>query len=207
MNGLSLCVLCCLFPLLGQCCIELSGIGNGSSADDVYSLDYIKNNSWPLDSVWFTFYRPLVVGNLENRETPIGIRASLYISLAIYNVLSYYDDTAIEFWARKDIMDSRRRCNYNNTNSSELFEYHRSIAMGYTMVWTIPYFLDEGSNTSINLLTGFGLDYDICDHYIDSCNDISTPWGIANAVFNEIVEYSSNDGFNADGSSCGCRAY
>ena len=63
--------------------------------------------------------------------------------------------------------------------------------MPYSIAQTVPYFLPASSNTSINLLASYGLDLNICDDSQDC--DISTPWGIAKVVFDEIAQFSDDN--------------
>ena len=188
-------------------CLELRGIGN--STEDVYAMEDLSN--FALGRVFFFFWFRLLGARdpdvLELRETPIQIRVLAYEAISAYNLLSHYDDVALEFWAREDVANLRRRCNDDDTDS-DLFELHKSVAFGYLGCWLIPILLPEVLDDAIEILESNGLDSGICDD--GACDGVlgddpdldllATPWGLAYAVFKESEEYILFDGWNQDGS-------
>lgn len=89
---------------------------------------------------------------LAERETPIQFRTVLLQIINVYNQLSYYDDVALEYWARQDVADTRRRCN----NDDQLFQLHKQVALAYVTCWSALTLLPEVFEDANNILSTYG---------------------------------------------------
>ena len=197
----------------------MNGIGNGD--DDVYTTEDLSS-----------FYDVgTVLGGLVSAalgtgapflyETAVSIQLAMYGLITDYNTLSYYQVSAIEFFGRRDISESRRFCQPNETDSDEvdLFNLHQGVAYAYIVYYQFRDRYPTARDFYVdNFMTPRGINATICDEYkYDSetgdvptgdaddgdeygCLDTSTPWGLANVISNEILLFTANDGWNTDGS-------
>ena len=180
-------------------CVELQGIGDDPS--DIFSPSAI---SVPTGFVFFQYFASIgAIGGINNfLETPVLARVTMYDAISFYSTAAAFEENSLEFFARQDISDERRRCqpsDTTNTTQTDLFTLHRSVALAYT-VYFINYFRYPDANTLYynNYMIGIGLDPFICDN--NSCDgDISTPWGLAYVIGKEIDDFGAVDGWNGGG--------
>ena len=199
-------------------CIDLNGIGEGES--NVYTLADLSTFYDPGAVVNGLGITDFVTGVTREYETAVSIQLATYGTITYYNVLSYYQVTAVEFFGRRDISQARRFCQPDETdsNQTDLFNLHQLVALAYVIYYQFrdryPSAVDFYKE---NFMSPRGLNATLCDEfkyssdsgngnnnesYIDAfgCLDSSTPWGLANIVCNEILLFTENDGWNTYGS-------
>lgn len=133
-------------------------------------------------------------------EAPIEIRIAAISRLAAYNLGAAYHNASLDFFARTEVSDDRRRC---LDGDPELLELHRVVSMLFVWAYSrgrVEYEFTLHKPEELRAIVGeWGLDFDRCPSG-PGCDDISTPWGFARVLGDEILDYGTRDGWNSDGS-------
>lgn len=115
----------------------------------------------------------------------------------IYGAAAAFEETALELFGRKDVSESRRRC---QDLDHDLFAQHRQVTLAYSTVWHLITFIPTVAKEIRELAVDvFKMDLDICESQDHDCTDITTPWGMAHLMLQDSIEIFSKDGWNVDG--------
>merc|ERR1719276_781149 len=112
-------------------------------------------------------------------ESSIEIRIAAISRLAAYNLGAAFHPTALDFFARTEVSDARRRC---LDGDPQLLEMHRVVSMLYVWAYSrgrVEYeFTLHKPGELRAIVAEWGLDFDRCPKG-PGCDDPSTPWGFA----------------------------
>jgi len=144
---------------------------------------------------------------LYGYETPIQNHLTSSAMVPIYGAAAAFHDTALEMFGRQDISEDRRRCKPTD-DEEELWQLHRKVTLLYSVFWAMSELLTwklpaGGAAAVLNpILEGWGIDPAICSEgglFYENCRDVSTPWGLARTMIDEIHSFIQHDGWNNDG--------
>jgi len=128
-------------------------------------------------------------------EVPIQFRFSTAQGNAIYNVASMYHPTALDIWGR----DNYRICVDNNDIQSDMdARIHREIAIAYAFAYSALTLTPSFTDVMTEIMDSLGLP--LSKLFADGNADPATPWGLAKLAVDEMSDFISTDGWNADGS-------
>lgn len=131
-----------------------------------------------------------------NYETPIQFRFIGIVGMNCYNVLAAYQPNALDIWGRGD----RRLC-VNEFASPEELNAHEQLANVYSFAYGFTQTLPE-SLAAVTAVMENILGLPMSNVQSDS-PDPSTPWGLAQVLVDEMADFMSTDGWNANGSLSG----
>lgn len=177
-----------------SCVASLSGVGSSPTDKiDASALDAV------LDLVQPWLFLPLadvVVPPILSYETPIQFRTAYYVASASYTATSSYHETALEPYGRQDLSTQWRRCASLKTDDALMWNRHEQLSVTYAFSGIAVYLMPHIRS---NIEAGFeslGLNYSLIDDPVD----LSTPWGHARAIIEDLEVIAEADGWNHDGS-------
>ena len=196
---------------LASSCVVPQGIDDGIPG----SLDSSALTLPPAENPLGVFGSLIVesIPELTTYETPIGFRVVQLINLGVWNTAAAFHPTSLDYFARVDISNERRRCSVDPDDAAAVAmnTLQRKVTLAYAFKFGVEAFLPAIIDIIDSKLVEFGLDPNICssNHGIggsdesDCLNDITTPWGLAYTFVADSKKYANNDGWNADGSLSG----
>jgi hypothetical protein len=135
----------------------------------------------------------ILIGGIIKYETPIQTRLAAYTGMNVYNAIAMYHSTALDIWGRSD----RRICIDGFGSDGEL-RVHEHLTSAYAFAYSAISLLPELTTYISSTMKSLGLPMDlILDS--DQNTDIGTPWGLAKASVDEMMDFIENDGWNANG--------
>lgn len=177
-------------------CTPLSGIDDGSpgalnSADIVGKL--------PIGGVFGSMV-DIAAPVYATYESPIALRQTHLLISGVYSAAAAFHPTALDRFARIAESAARRRCAPTNPEEEEFFELHRAISLAFAFSSLIQLTTPPTIKEDIrNLMSSWGLQEDICPGS-PGCDTADTPWGLAQAISEDVMLFAKLDGWNADGS-------
>jgi hypothetical protein len=143
-------------------------------------------------------FGPLVdVIDVFDRETPIQFRLIMLESAVSFSAMAMFEEKALDFFARVDVSNQRRRC--SEGIDPDLFALQRRVSFVYSVYYGFIEFSKESAEGATKLMLEWGLDPFICDAP-NTCDSTDTPWGLGYAFAQDVwVEFGQTDGWNADG--------
>lgn len=183
-------------PPMDAVCVIPSGIGEAVTDKITTATAAALVNGLPYA---FIPMAPIIDSGLLQLEASIIFRQIFYLGVVCYAASAAYHETAIEPFGRQDVSLQRKRCQIYKADNAVLWNLHDQITSLYTFALFIVTFQPEKESEVAATFSAFGLDYYLIED--PSAADISTPWGLANAIMKEpvFVRLYSNDGWNADG--------
>ena len=218
---------CCLILVSSTVngCIDITGIGN--DPNDIYTTQELSNVPRTVEEIMSESYDVIHTNFAPFLafEGSIQFRFAQQGGITFWQTFApYATSNILDYFGREDITNARKRCQPDSDSSTqvELFNLHKRVAFLYSTHFIFKLRFQDSCpdcyTTSYNILTSFGINPSICDDsilYTDSdddddanvysvdnhtCWDVSTPWGLAWTIAQEIETFGYYDGWNADGS-------
>lgn len=183
-----------LFTVTSLACLVPTGLGEGPG-EVSWENDLAippEGNPWI-----FPFYSQTLRG--EAYETPMQARFVLRNHVSVVNAATAFEETAIEVFGRKQWTDTWRRC--RGDLDDEAWMRHRLTTLAWTMATLVVKWWGHPDEIDVAMAFGekFNIDIHICEKEGFTCDDLSTPWGLANAIVEDVNAIFENDGWNEKG--------
>lgn len=179
-------------------CVMPTGIGTGEDELDFSTLSF-PSSVPPSTGILGAYARN--AGTIARPlEVPVQSRVIVHTFAGMYNSGVAFEEKALDFFGRPDFSDSIRRCGEADGVDPVLFDQHRLVARALTALWGGQAVYKPKDNIFIDLAASWGLDLFMCEDPKYDCSDISTPWGLGQAIVADAADIFSRDGWNWDGS-------
>jgi hypothetical protein len=130
------------------------------------------------------------IAQFVKAETPIQFRLAQIHGSAVYHTAAKYHDKALDIWGN----DVNRYCRVGV--AEEYLKLHEEIATALTFYFSAVTLVPSSKPHLDPILGAFGLDVNL----LEKGDGLSTPWGMATSVVEEMMATVKDDGWNADGS-------
>jgi len=176
-------------------CISPSGIdesNSGISTKQIQSLLNGETLGTPLLYLFLPLVDVLISAIVTKFETPIQFRTVMYQGNTCYNTAAMYHPSALDIWGRGD----KRICT-NKFPSQVEKRAHEEVAIAYTFAYSAIQLIPSLNDIVTNLMDNV-LKLPMSNLFDNP--EISTPWGLAKANVDDMIEYAKSDGWNSNGS-------
>ena len=147
----------------------------------------------PLPYLPLALADPIISSLVATYETPIQFRQAFYHGSNTYNVAAMYHPSALDIWG-----NGNRRICIDKFDSELDMKVHEQLATVYSFAYSATIFVPE-STEQVSFIMDNVLGLPMSNVFNEPI-DITTPWGLAREIIDEMFEFSMTDGWNSDGS-------
>jgi len=186
-----------LSKIEAKCSVSPIGIDDSSGITTSRITSIINGSAFgePLPYLFLVLVDDYIGSVVETYESPIQFRQAAYHGMNCFNVAAMYHPTALNVWGQGD---DHRICT-NEFNSTEQKIAHEQVAVAYAFAYGGLKFNPQLTDAMTNIMNNV-LKLNMSNILDEEDPPISTPWGLAKSLVDQMAEYAKSDGWNADGS-------